>query len=271
MKTPKKLEGLKGTDYQHPLDKVTLERLKNTRGLDAVVKKFYDLGIEKVIKMQHTGSALKATRRNFPKVINAVETACSILNVDVVPDIYITRSERLHATCLGVDHPIIVLSSESVNRLTEPELLFIIGREIGQIQNEHILYLEIGFIFPELVEVFSSVTLGLANIVSGGLRYALFNWSQMADYTADRAGFLACQDIKVVIMMLAKFAGLPESHWESYEIEDFLDQARSFEGPSEGMFEKVMRFIYGNNLWAVARCGEILKWIESGDYEGVVR
>ena len=268
---PKKIKNLKGEHYQHPLDKETLKRLKNTRGLDAVVKKFYDLGIEKIIKLQYTGSALKATPKNFPKVINAVQTACDVLNVDILPEVYITRSEQLHAISLGVENPIIVLSSESINLLTEQELLFIIGREIGQIQNGHILYLEIGFIFPELVEVFASVTLGLANIVSGGLRYALFTWSQMADYTADRAGFLACQDITVVIMMLAKFAGLPESHWDNFQMEDFLEQARNFEGFSEGTFDKVMRFIYGNNLWAVARCGEILKWIESGDYDGVVK
>lgn len=263
---PRRLNGLVGSDYEHPKDAKALHTLKDTRGIEKVVKKFYDMGIERLIKLEYTGSGIRVGQKNFPILIQALDTACDILNYPLRPELYIQRSEELQAITLGVEHPIIVLTSEMVNELSPEEILFVIGREIGHIQNNHILYAEIGFIFPQLVDTLSYVTFGLSGLISGGLRYALFYWAQMAEYTADRAGLLACQDTYIAKMMFAKIAGLPEKHWANYDISDFEEQARSFEGFHEKTFDKFIRFIYGNNLWAVARAHEIMKWVESGDY-----
>ncbi len=244
--------------------------LKNTKGLERVVKMFYDMGIENIIKLQYTGSSLKLSTKSFPDLFQLTETACEILNVKIIPELYVQRSEQFTATTLGVERPVIVLSSECLDKLSKPELLFMIGREVAQIKCQHILYQEIGFIFPELMDALSAITLGLSGVLSSGLKYALFQWAQMAEYTADRGGLLVCQDLFVTKQLFTKLAGLPEKYWASFEVEELENQARAFEGFTEKTFDKFVRFLYGNNLWAIARAQEIIHWVEAGDYNRVM-
>jgi Zn-dependent protease with chaperone function len=258
------------SDFQHPKEKQSLKTLKNTKGFEKVVKKFYDMGIENIIKLQFTGSGLKLSQKSFPDLFHMTKTACEILDVDTIPELYVFRSDQFEATTLGVDKPMIAISTECLNKLSKEELLFIIGREVAQIKCHHILYQEIGFIFPELMNALSGITLGLSGVLSSGLKYALFHWAQMAEYTADRGGLLVCQDLYVAKRVFTKLAGLPEKYWATFDIEELDNQARDFEGFTENTFDKVMRFLYGNNLWIIPRTQEVIKWVESGDYNKVL-
>ena len=120
------------------------------------------------------------------------------------------------------------------------------------------------------MDALSPFTLGLSGMLSTGLKYALFQWAQLAEYTADRAGLLVCQDIVVVKQLYTKLAGLPERYWGTFPIEDLDQQAKAFEGVSEKSFDKFMRFLHGNNLWAIARAHEIINWMESGQYNRLI-
>jgi Zn-dependent protease with chaperone function len=267
---PHKLFNLSQSDFQHPKEAESLSTLKNTKGLERVVKKFYDMGIENIIKLQYTGSSLKLSPNSFPDLFSLTETACNILGVADVPELYVHRSEQFEVTTLGVDRPMIAISTECLDKLSEQELLFMIGREVAQIKCQHILYQEIGFIFPELMDALSGITLGLSGVLSSGLKYALFHWAQMAEYTADRGGLLVCQDIHVTKQLFTKLAGLPEKYWATFDVAELDNQARAFEGFTEKTFDKFMRFLYGNNLWAIARAQEIIHWVESGEYNQVL-
>ncbi len=267
---PHKLYGITASDFRHPKEASSMMTLKNTQGMERVVKKFYDLGVENIIKLQYTGSSLKLSPKSFPDLFHLTETACDILNLDHIPELYVHRSEQFTVTTLGVDKPMIAISTECLDKLSRQELLFMIGREVAQIKCQHILYQEIGFIFPELMDALSYVTLGLSGVLSSGLKYALFHWAQMAEYTADRGGLLVCQDVYVTKQLFTKLAGLPEKYWATFEVEELDKQARAFEGFTEKTFDKFMRFLYGNNLWAIARAQEIIHWVESGEYNKVL-
>ena len=267
---PHKLFNITPSDFQHPKEAKSMMTLKNTKGLEKLVKKFYDMGIENVIKLQYTGSSLKLSPNSFPELFRLTESACDILGVENIPELYVHRSEQFTATTLGVDRPMIAISTECLDKLSNQELLFMIGREVAHIKCHHILYQEIGFIFPELMDALSNITLGLSGVLSSGLKYALFHWAQMAEYTADRGGLLVCQDIYVAKQLFTKLAGLPEKYWATFQIEELDDQAHAFEGFTEKTFDKFMRFLYGNNLWAIARAQEIINWVESGEYNKVI-
>ncbi len=43
---PQPLHDLKSEDYEHPLDEQAMRKLKETKGLNKVVRKFYELGFE---------------------------------------------------------------------------------------------------------------------------------------------------------------------------------------------------------------------------------
>ncbi|MDF1699044.1 MAG: M48 family metallopeptidase [Saprospiraceae bacterium] len=257
-------------DFQHPKEAKSMNTLKNTKGIESVVKKFYDLGVENIIKLQYTGSSLKLSPQSFPDLFQLVETACSILDVQQIPELYVHRSEQFTATTLGVEKPMMAITTECLDKLSKEELLFIIGREVSKIKCHHILYQEIGFIFPELMDALSPITLGLSGVLSSGLKYALFHWAQMAEYTADRGGLLVCQDVYGTKQLFTKLAGLPEKYWSTFDVSELDNQAREFEGFKEKTFDKFMRFLYGNNLWAIARAHELFHWVETGAYNKVL-
>jgi Zn-dependent protease with chaperone function len=164
----------------------------------------------------------------------------------------------------------IILSSLAVDKLSHQELLFILGREVAHLAHQHTLYKEIGLIFPDLMEAFSVVTLGISSLVSAGLKYALFQWDRMSELTADRGGLLACQDPDAAILFFAKLAGWPESQWNSINLNEFKKQVDSFEAGAQKTFDKLIGYMLGSNTWAVTRCKELWTWSIDGSYRKIV-
>ncbi|MFT5168308.1 MAG: Zn-dependent protease with chaperone function [Saprospiraceae bacterium] len=269
----KRIINLDPREYEHPFDKKALDALQGTKGLDTLVKKFYEYGVEKIFNIQLTSSNLRVTQSSFPDLYSLFEEARQILNLPITPALYLVRSDELQGFTTGVDHPIIALSSAAIDSFTDEELLFIIGREIGHIKSQHVLYYEIGTILPVLSEILGAMTLGIGSIVSMGLQAALLHWQKMSEYTADRAGLLACQDATIATKALAKISGLPEKYYDSFNVDDFVTQAREFQGFDEGNYNKVIKYLslmFGEQNWSVGRGNELFKWIDSGRYKMVL-
>ncbi len=269
----KKLTGLDPKEYEHPYDKKALDALHSTKGLDMLVKKFYEYGIEKIFRIQITGSNLKVSEDNIPDIFRLFQEAHSVLNFPMVPELYLYHTDELQGFTTGVDQPIIALSNGCIDSFTDEELMFVIGREIGHIKSQHVLYYEIGTLLPLLSEILGSFTLGIGSIISLGLQMALLQWQRMSEYTADRAGLLACQDLGVAASALSKISGLPNKYYKTFNTDDFITQARQFEGIDVGNYNKVIRYVslmLGDHKWTVDRTNELLKWIDSGQYDAVL-
>ena len=53
--------------------------------------------IERVYNIQYTGSNLKVTKENYPKIYQYLEDACRILDLKKVPDLYISWDYSINA------------------------------------------------------------------------------------------------------------------------------------------------------------------------------
>ncbi len=266
------LYNLDPREYEHPFDKRALDALHNTKGLDTLVKKFYEYGVERIFTINLTGSNLRVTSSSFPRIHELFQEARTILNLPITPDLYIHRSDELQGFTTGVDRPIVAISSASIDQFTDEELLFIMGREIGHIKSRHVLYYEIGTILPLMSEILAGATLGLSQLFSVGLQIALLQWQRMSEYTADRAGLLACQDVVAATSALAKISGIPEKYQETFNIDDFVTQARQFEDFDRGNYNRVLKYLSlmtGDQTWSVGRASELYKWIDQGHYKAV--
>jgi Zn-dependent protease with chaperone function len=196
-----------------------------------------------------------------------------VLNLPSTPELYFFPTDELHGYTTGVDQPIISMSNGCLEGLTDGEMMFFIGRQIGHIKSRHMLYYEIGTLLPLLSEILGSLTLGIGSIITMGLQMALLQWKRMSEYTADRAGLLACQDINIAVSALAKISGLPARHYQSFDMNDFTSQARQFEGFDVGNYNKVIKYVslmLGDHKWSVDRMRELLKWSNSGEYQAVL-
>lgn len=284
-----KLEELAPREYEHPLDQKALNALEKTSGLEVLVKKFNDFGVEGFLRLEFIGSNLKVTPSSLPDIYETLEEACEVLNLKTTPEIYMrpddyfrkleVTTNNLEGLTVGVNNPVIVISTACVEAFSHSELLFILGCEIGRLKSQHILYQNIAWLFPILSGTVSSLIASipgaslLASSITGGLYLALVNWLRMADYTADRAGLLACQDVNAAMTAMAKIAGLPKRYFDSFNLDDFLTQAREFEGFSDTTYNKVLKVLslaVRDQAFTIARANELLKWVDSGEYQAVL-
>jgi len=165
------------------------------------------------------------------------------------------------------------LNSGCIDLLDRNELMFILGHELGHIKSGHVLYHQMADVFPALVEQAGQLTLGIAGIAGTGIQLALNNWYRMAEFTADRAGFLVCQDKEVGMKTLIKLSGLPASFDNKNLEKCFYEQAKEFEALDQETLSRTVKLLSTLNQshpWTVMRGSEYLKWSESGKYDEIL-
>lgn len=216
---------------------------------------------------------MRVTADNYPKIHALLDQVCDIINLPARPSLYLEWGYRINGFTTGVDNPIIVLTSGAIDLLTDEELLYLIGHEVGHIKSRHTLYHQMAQFFPVLADVLGEATLGIGRLVATPLQYALLRWVRMSEFTADRAGLLACQDTATAARVMMKWAGMPVRHYGDLRLESFLEQARKFdELDFEGLNKavKVLSVLNQAHPWTVMRAAELIRWTESGEYQKVI-
>jgi Zn-dependent protease with chaperone function len=269
----RKLTGLRPQTYEHPLDAQALNALQKSNGLDMVVRKCNEWGFERLLRVQLTGSHLRVTADSLPQVHEKLLAACDLLDLPKVPDLYIASGSDLNAFTAGTENPLIVLNAGAIDLLTDDELFFVIAHEVGHIKSGHVLYYQIAEFLPVIGAIVGGATFGLGELLGAGLQVALLNWKRMSEFTADRAGLLACQDANVPITAMMKIAGLPQKFHEAINPEDFIAQAREFKGLDADKLNWLVKWLSTmgqTHPWTVMRASQFLTWIDTGEYEAVL-
>ena len=259
--------------YEHPSDTSTLDALQHTSGLETLIRKLNAWGFERVLRVQLTGSYLRATPDSFPDLHATLRKACDLLDSPVVPELYIAPGD-INAITAGVERPLIVLYAAAVDLLTPEELLFVIAHEVGHIKSAHVLYYQIAEFIPVIGEIVGAATFGLGEFFGAGLQLALLRWKRMSEFTADRAGLLACKDAEVALRTMMKLAGLPAKSYASVNTEDFIAQAREFQAMDTDKLSMLAKFFStmgATHPWTVMRAQELLRWIDDGSYDRVLK
>lgn len=272
--TRKTLTGLSSQAYEHPFDRQALTALQKMPGISLVLKKINEYGIDRLLRLLTLGSEIKITPRNFPHLHQTFVEACEILDITPVPDLHLSRGTgHIDTYTVGVEKSIVSLNLDAMEWLSADELIYALGHEIGHIKSQHMIYHQMAFFMPTLKHLLSSTTMGFGGLAASGLELALHNWRMMAKLTADRAGLLACQDVDVAMNTLLKISGLPHEYLTPPVIEDFLTQAREFSSDSFDNIDQVTKlFSYSESHlpWVILRASELLKWIDSGEYQALI-
>lgn len=272
--TRKTLTGLHPQAYQHPLDTWALDAVKRTPGFEMLVRKCNEYGLERLMRVQYCGSNLRVNADNFPDLHEKLQQAREILDLPKSPELYIELGGEINSLTVGVEQPIVVLSSAAVDLLTDDEIFFVIAHELGHIKSEHLLYYQIAeFMMPFIGEMITSLTFGAGGVLSAGLEFALLNWKRMSEFTADRAGLLASQNTDAAIGAMMKIAGLPHKRYDLLNTEDFIAQAREFETLDTdklSKFAKALSVMGRTHPWTVMRANQFLTWIDGGGYQRVL-
>lgn len=267
------LSGLNPRAYEHPLDKRALDALQSTGGLETLVRKVNEWGLERLLHVQLTGSHLKVGADSFPKLHALAREAAANIDLPRLPDLYVAGFNGINALTAGANQPLVVISAEAIELLSDDELLFLVGHEFGHVKSGHVLYYQIAEYLPLIGALIGGITLGIGELAGAGLQMALMNWRRMSEFTADRAGLLACQDPTPAMSVMMKIAGLPRSHYETANTEDFIAQARAFEALDSDALNWIARRLAGmgqEHPWTVLRAQQFLLWVDSGEYDKVL-
>jgi hypothetical protein len=265
----RELSGLSAAEFEHLLDREALEVVKGLPGLETLVARTREHVFERVARLIRTGSNVRVTRKGFPRLAALYEEACRVLDLRFVPPLYVAPDESLHARTAGVEAPVVVMSSESIDLLSTTETLFLLGRELGHLKSGHNFYSELAEALPHLGCVAEQVT------TDGGaeLAAALRRWRGASELTKDRAGLLVCQDRAAALRAMMKMAGLPVSHYRHMDLTAFVEQAKEvgeFDGDSSDWLAKMTRSADREHPWMVMRAAELLRWEEHGGYDRVL-
>ena len=147
--------------------------------------------------------AVRAGEQKFPGLRTHLARCAQILGIPE-PPLYLAADASLTVHTFGNrDEATIVMASALIDRLSEAELLFVLGRECGHIQNGHVMYLTARHF---LAHADSAVLrIGAQPAVR-----ALDAWARRAQVTADRAGLLCGRDVNVASAALVKLAMGPD-------------------------------------------------------------
>ena len=262
-------------EYEHPLDRQALDVLEGTPGLELAIRKMNEYGIERLLRAQYAGSYFQVTEQSLLRVHAIIEQVCRTLNVPQVPEVYIKQGYAVDAYVIGSEQPMIVLNTGAVSKLTDKELTFVLGHEVGHIKSQHMVYHMLGQeVLPILGGWIAHVTLGLGGVISAPIQWALFGWYRRSELTCDRAGLLAAQDLDAAVTAMMKLAGVPESEYDRLNPQCFLQQARGYQDFDQHGLDKVAKrvsVITRTHPWTVMRGAELDSWVKSGAYDDLLR
>jgi len=272
----KKFADLTKHDYIHPLDSKALAALRAIPGIDSALRKLLEVTGETALRVIFTGSSVKVTSKQFPDLHAKLQIACTTLGVDM-PELFVQQNPIVNAFTYGSKKHIIVLHSGLLERLTDEETLAVISHEVGHIHAEHALYLTAARLMEALANASAARLIPGSEIIkfviSAGINSALLAWARRAELSGDRAALLVVQDPHVVGRVMMKLAGGTSASKIDYD--QFLEQGRQFKKTCD---EKALDKFWANIINAglthpfpIWRVGEILDWVESGEYEKVMK
>lgn len=262
------LPGISSRAWEHPADRGALVALRKLRGYDVVVRKLSGLFNERAIRMTYLGSAVRADDRQFARVQRLFAEAGSTLDVRELPELYVRADPTLTAVTIGVEQPMVVISSSLVDLMDDEELRFVLGHELGHAQSGHAVYQTMVLQLLRLGTMLTSIPFGALGIRA--VTAALLEWSRKSELSADRAGVLAGQDRQAALRTHMKLAG--GGHLDDIDPTAFLAQAAEYDAATDlrDSVLKLMLLEATSHPFAVVRAGELCRWIDSGAYAQIV-
>lgn len=266
-----KLVNLNSSSYEHPFDKKALEAVKNVPLLPTAAAFIMKWSVIRQQMIALCGSSFHITKDACSDLYHLCRNTFETLDVTPYPDVYAQQDYYINAYTTGYEtNAFIVLSSGAVDKLTDNELKFVVGHETGHIKSGHVLY----HLASAYIGQAATLIPGVGPLAVLSMTTALRYWNRMSEFTADRAGLLACQDVDAAISAIMKMSGLPERYYKNSSIEGFKQQAKEFEhkygGTSDSVY-KMLEILDEDHPWTVLRAAELVKWVESGEYEKILQ
>lgn len=170
-----------------------------------LVRKTFQLFVDKYCKEQiqnikYTGYFV--SKSNYPHFYDILQSCYKFLDVEKIPEVYITNQLKgINALSIGTDiAPMILVSCRALICLSEGELKFLIGHELGHIKQGNLICHVANGLLQNIQK--KSDVLGI--MLSDLIEVPLKNWCRNNEFKADIAGLMCCKDMKYVYSLMIK-------------------------------------------------------------------
>lgn len=186
----------------------------------------------------------------FPELAALVEQCSQRLDLRDDIEVYVVRRPTINAYAVGFLRPYtVVLYTGLLEVLDRDELTFVIGHELGHVTFRHTSILA-------LIGQLGNQTYGFRGL--GFLIRAVFlSWMRAGEYTADRAGLVACRRLDKALSTQLTLAVGPErsrrvdldrviAHWRAHDVSlrDQLGDVLSTHPGTEARMDKLVDFAH---------------------------
>ena len=210
-------------------ERVLIGELFERFGLDVLIDHFVESGGVRSMYDAVLASELRLTRMIAPRLMGLLDAAREKLAFDEPLEMFVGQDPQVNAAAMhrmSDDEPhVLSLTSALVERMTDAELSFVLGHELGHLAYRHYR--------ARLADAaFGRGPNGESKAPPLLLR-RLESWDRMAEISADRAGFTAIDgNLEVAVSAFFKLqSGLGPEHLR-FDITAILDQLESLQKAS---------------------------------------
>ena len=201
-------------DYAYPCDNYIDPVLGNKlvrQTLRTIANKYYGQQLEDIVQ-----DATELTSLNYPNLYANYQFCCTTLDATNPPKVYITSGlSGINALSAEVEkESIILMSYMSVIGLNNKEQRFLLGHELGHILQGHMVVHTV----QGLLQNLNTRAELMGPIVTDLIDVPLNRWYRTSEFTADRAGYLCCKDMKAIRQLFERLdQDAPVNAFEQYQ------------------------------------------------------
>ncbi len=260
------LTAIGASSWEHPADRATLNALRKIPGFDLALRKIFGMFGERAIRLVFKANAVRVSEKQYPWIHQRLLRVCEVLDVESVPEVFVSQTPIVNAGAVGMNEPFIVLNSSMLEVLSRDEVEAVLAHEVGHIMSGHVLYRTLLILLMQLT-VFRYPLAGIAVLP---LLLALLEWNRKAELSCDRAALLAIQDRDTVLSALMKLAG--GTRGEELNLQEFIEQSDEYREGGEVLDSvyKLLNALGATHPFAVARVAELRLWIDTSRYDEIL-
>lgn len=270
----KKLGGLESGAFEHIGDRMFLTKFHAIPGTKSILGHYLDTVHKRPLEISLIAGSFRVTPSSLPWLSDCYLQACETLDVRKPPELFVAHG-GLNASTTGAEEPIIIVNTGMLNLLDRQELTYVLGHELGHVMAGHVKYHMLANWVVGAAAAISTATLGLGGLIlTPTIVAALYAWLRRAEYTADRAGLLACQDREVALRANLKCIGYPPRFYDRIRTRPVLEQVAYYQERLAGSsFDRLLDL---NDVWGqghprgMMRVSELLDWCDEGGYAEIL-
>ncbi|MXX54278.1 MAG: M48 family metallopeptidase [Gemmatimonadetes bacterium] len=261
------LTDISSRSWEHSADRAALAALRKLPGFDQVLRTLFGIFGEKPVRLAFQANAVRVGPNQFPHLWDLYCEVCTTLDAPERYPLFVSQNPVVNAGAYGMKQPFIILNSGTLELLTDRQVSYVMGHEVGHVMSDHVLYRTMTVLLTELAKL----GFPLVGLAARAILIALLEWSRKSELSSDRAGLLAIQEPDEVMGSMLKMAGGGRD--EETSLPEFIRQAEDYRqsGDMADQVFKVLNLLGQSHPFWVLRVSELRGWIETGDYDRILR